>query len=56
MSTNPKLYRKDPDPAGSVVNWPFGSGPVIQDYGSADPKRKEIFTLFSDPRHCFFVS
>jgi hypothetical protein len=32
----------------TVINWPPGSGSVIIDYGSADPK--EIFT---DPQHCF---
>jgi hypothetical protein len=31
-------------PAGSVINWPPGSGSLIQDYGSADPDPKEIFT------------
>ena len=44
-----KMVRYDPDPAGSVINWPTGSGSVIQIYGSADPDPKEIFT---DPEHC----
>ncbi len=26
-----KTYRKDPDPAGSVINLPPGNGYVIQD-------------------------
>jgi len=33
---------KDPYPAGSVINWPSGSGIVSQDYGSADPDPKDI--------------
>jgi hypothetical protein len=33
----------DPDPVGSIINWPSGFGSVIQDYGSADPDPKEIF-------------
>jgi hypothetical protein len=43
----------DPDLAGSVINWPPGSGSesVIPDYGSADPE--EIFT---DPQNCFLVT
>jgi hypothetical protein len=40
-----KMSRKDPDPAGSVINWPHGS--VIQDSGSADPV--EIFTYTKLP-------
>ncbi len=36
-------------PAGSVINWPSGSGSVSQDYGSGDPDPKKIFT---DPQHC----
>ncbi len=38
----------DPDPAGSVINWPPASGSTIQDSGSADSDPKEIFT---DPQH-----
>ncbi len=34
--------------AGSAINWPPGSGSVIQDYGFADPDLTEIFT---DPQH-----
>jgi hypothetical protein len=30
------MSREDPDPAGSVNNWPLESGSVSQDYGSAD--------------------
>ncbi len=41
-------YDPDPDPAGSIIVWPFGSGSAIQDYGSKDPRPKEIFT---DPQH-----
>ena len=33
------------DLARSVINWPPGSGSVIQDYGYADPDAKEIFTI-----------
>ncbi len=30
---------------GSVINWHSGSaGSIIQDYGSADPDRKKMFT------------
>ncbi len=29
-----------------VINWPPGSGPVSEDYGSADPK-----AIFMDPQH-----
>jgi hypothetical protein len=39
-----RIIRQDPDPARSIVNCPPGSGSVIQDYGSADPDLKEIFT------------
>ncbi len=37
--------------SGSVITgiWPPGSGFIIQDYRSADPDPKEIFT---DPEHC----
>jgi hypothetical protein len=42
------LSREDPDPAGSVINWPLESGSLNQDYGSADPNQKEIFM---DPRN-----
>jgi hypothetical protein len=38
----------DLDSAGSVNNWPLESVSVSQDYGSADPNQKEIFT---DPQH-----
>jgi hypothetical protein len=39
----------DPDPAGTVINWPFGSGSVIQDYGSAVPDYpKEMFTIHNN--------
>ncbi len=31
-----------------AINWPPGSGSVIQDYGFADPDLTEIFT---DPQH-----
>ncbi len=37
-----KMARKDPDPAGSVINWPFWSGSKILS------DQKEIFT---DPQH-----
>jgi hypothetical protein len=30
------MSRQDPNPTGSVTNWPPGSGLVIQAYGSAD--------------------
>ncbi len=30
------LTLPSPDPAGSLINYPPGSGSVIQDYGSAD--------------------
>jgi hypothetical protein len=33
----------------SVINWPPGSGSIIQDYGSADPGK---LTIFTDPEHC----
>jgi hypothetical protein len=36
---------------GSVINWPPGSGSVIQDYGSTYPDPKEIST---DPQDWFF--
>jgi hypothetical protein len=42
-----QMSRKGPDPARFVVNCFPGSGYIIQDYGSTDPK--EIFT---DPQHC----
>ncbi len=45
------MSREDPD--GSVINRPPGSGSVSQDYGSADPDLKEIFT---DPQHCLIRS
>jgi hypothetical protein len=35
-----KMSKEDPNPAGSVSNWPLGPGPVSQDYGSADPDLK----------------
>ncbi len=39
-----KMVRTDPDPAGSLINWPPGSGSrsVSQDYGPADPDPSEI--------------
>jgi hypothetical protein len=46
-----KMSRSDPDPAGSVINWPPGSGFLIQDYRFTNPDLKEIFT---DPQHCLF--
>ncbi len=48
-----KMSRRDPDPAGSVINWSSGSGSVIHDFRSADPDRKEIFT---DPQHRIYES
>ncbi len=35
--------RQDPCLIGLVLNWPPGSGSVIQDYGSADPDPKEKY-------------
>ncbi len=32
-----KMSTEDPDPVGSIINWPPGTGSVIQDYGSVDP-------------------
>ncbi len=40
----------DPDLAGFAINWTPGS--VVQDYGSADPDPKEIFT---DPQYWFLI-
>ncbi len=37
-----KMSRSDPDPAGSVITWPPGSGPVIQDYGFTNPDLNQI--------------
>jgi hypothetical protein len=34
--------------AGSIINWPPGSGSKRQDFASADSDPKEIFT---DPQH-----
>jgi hypothetical protein len=34
--------------SGSVINWPSGPGHVIQNYGTAGPDPREIFT---DPHH-----
>ncbi len=36
------------DPEGFIFYWPPGSRSIIQDYGSANPDPKEIFT---DPQH-----
>ncbi len=33
-----KMTREDPDPAGSVINWPPGSRPTIQDSGSGSKR------------------
>jgi hypothetical protein len=51
FSVGTKMSRLDPDPAGSVFNWPPGSVSVSQDYGCSDPEpdQKEIFT---DPQNC----
>jgi hypothetical protein len=46
FSVAAKMFRYDPDRAGSVINCPPGSrksGSVIQDYGFTDPDLKEIF-------------
>ncbi len=37
-----KLSSYEPDITGYVIHWPPGSGSVVQDYRSADPK--ELFT------------
>ncbi len=44
FSMTTKMSGYDPDPAGSVINYPPGFGSVMQDYGSADLDPKEIFT------------
>jgi hypothetical protein len=43
-------YDSEPDPVGSVTNWPpgSGSGSVIQNYGSVDTVPEEIV---KDPQH-----
>jgi hypothetical protein len=48
-----KKSRWNPNPAGSVSNWPLGSGSVSQDSRSADPHPKEIFT---DPSTLIFYA
>jgi hypothetical protein len=45
-----EMSKQYPDPAGAVIKCYAGSESVIQDYGSADPDPKELFT---DPQHCF---
>ncbi len=42
LSMATKMSQQNPDPAEPVIDWPPRTGPVIQDFGSADPK--EIFT------------
>jgi hypothetical protein len=37
MATKMSTWDLDPNPAGSVISWPPGSGYFIQDYGFADP-------------------
>jgi hypothetical protein len=39
-----KMSRWDPDPAGSVNNWPSGSGYIITDNRSADLDPKDRST------------
>ncbi len=41
-----KMPRYDPDQAGSVINWPLGSGSLIQEHRSADPNE-----TLTDRRH-----
>jgi len=52
LSVITKMSRWDPDldPVGSVIKWPLRTEfrSLIQDYRSADPDPKEIFT---DPEH-----
>ncbi len=48
------MYGYDTDPAGSVINWPLGSGSATQD-GSKDPDPKEI-PFYGSPYHFFEVS
>ncbi len=53
------MVKKDPDPAGSVINRPHRSGPVVQDYGSADPDSQVIVTdpptLLNLPLSCGWI-
>jgi hypothetical protein len=48
-----KMPSYDQAPNGSANNWFPGSGSLIQDYGSADPDPKDLFT---DPQHWSAVS
>ncbi len=50
LDTKISGYDSEPDPVGSVTNWPpgTGSGSVIQNYGSVDPVPEEIV---KDPQH-----
>jgi hypothetical protein len=47
-----KMFRQDPDPAESDINWSPKPGSVCQDYGSAEPDSEpEPKELFMDPHH-----
>jgi hypothetical protein len=47
------MFRLDPDLVGSVINWPLGSGSVIQFSGSVDPDPKEYLRIRNTQNYTF---